>query len=89
MKTDWSYWNILLLLEHLNLHQAAVGQAFPTVKIYSYFRYEGSSSLNATEPHHSSEMDEQIMRLKVITNKLQDAYKGRDVSWIDEGKVLL
>lgn len=31
-------------------------------------------------------MDEQIMRLKVITNKLQDAYKGRDVSWIDEGK---
>lgn len=47
-------------------------------------KYEGSSALNATEPHHSSEMDEQIMRLKVITNKLQDAYKGRDVSWIDE-----
>lgn len=51
-------------------------------------RYEGSSGLNATEPHHSSEMDEQIMRLKVITSKLQDAYKGRDVSWIDEGKLL-
>ena len=31
-------------------------------------------------------MDEQIMRIKVITNKLLDAYLGKDVSWIDEGK---
>lgn len=58
-------------------------------KDFSSCRYEGSSGLNATEPHHSSEMDEQIMRLKVITNKLQDAYKGRDVSWIDEGNLCL
>lgn len=47
-------------------------------------KYEGKSTLNATEPQHSSAMDEQIMRLKVITSKLQEAYKGRDVSWIDE-----
>lgn len=47
-------------------------------------KYEGSSVLNVSEPHHSSEMDEQIMRIKVITNKLLDAYMGRDVSWIDE-----
>lgn len=47
-------------------------------------KYEGKSGLNVTELHHSSDMDEQIMRLKVITSKLQEAYKGRDVSWIDE-----
>lgn len=52
-------------------------------------RYEGSSVLNVSEPHHSSEMDEQIMRIKVITNKLLDAYMGRDVSWIDEGKTII
>ncbi|XP_069170229.1 glypican-4 isoform X2 [Procambarus clarkii] len=47
-------------------------------------KYEGKSPLNVSEPQHSSAMDEQIMRLKVITSKLQEAYKGRDVSWIDE-----
>lgn len=48
-------------------------------------KYEASSGLNISEPPpHSSEMDEQIMRIKVITNKLLDAYLGKDVSWIDE-----
>lgn len=47
-------------------------------------KYEAKSGLNVTEPHHSSEMNVQIMRLKVITSKLQEAYNGRDVSWIDD-----
>ncbi|XP_042227686.1 glypican-4-like [Homarus americanus] len=47
-------------------------------------KYEGKSGLNVTESPPSSDMNEQIMRLKVITSKLQEAYKGRDVSWIDD-----
>lgn len=47
-------------------------------------RYE-MKNMNVTEPYHSSDMDEQIMRLKVITSKLKEAYHGRNVSWIDDG----
>ena len=34
---------------------------------------------------HSPIMDEQVYRLKIITSKLNEAFNGRDVSWIDEG----
>ncbi|XP_037796683.1 glypican-4-like [Penaeus monodon] len=46
-------------------------------------KYE-MKNMNVTEPYHSSDMDEQIMRLKVITSKLKEAYHGRNVSWIDD-----
>ncbi|KAK3867879.1 hypothetical protein Pcinc_026693 [Petrolisthes cinctipes] len=47
-------------------------------------KYESKGGFNITDPHHSSEMNEQVMRLKIITSKLQEAYNGRDVSWIDD-----
>ena len=40
--------------------------------------------LNPSEATHSAAMDEQVFRIKVMTNKLQEAYQGRDVSWLDE-----
>lgn len=47
-------------------------------------KYESKGGFNTSEPYHSSEMDEQVMRLKVITSKLHEAFNGRDVSWIDD-----
>ncbi|XP_066970577.1 glypican-4 [Macrobrachium rosenbergii] len=47
-------------------------------------KYDAKPSLNGTKATPSSEMNVQIMRLKVITSKLREAYNGRDVSWIDD-----
>ncbi|XP_068210935.1 glypican-4 [Palaemon carinicauda] len=47
-------------------------------------KYDAKPSFNATKVTQSSEMNVQIMRLKVITSKLREAYNGRDVSWIDD-----
>ncbi|RXG54796.1 Glypican-4 [Armadillidium vulgare] len=52
-------------------------------------KYDGSSLLNLTKEVHSPQMDEQVFRLKLITSKLREAYHGRDVSWIDEGMLVI
>ena len=35
----------------------------------------------------SSVINQQILQLKLITNKLASAYRGIDVDWIDTGKM--
>lgn len=37
----------------------------------------------------NSALNEQIYKLKMISNKLKMAYNGMDVEWIDHGKLFI
>ncbi|XP_076033763.1 glypican dally-like [Oratosquilla oratoria] len=53
-------------------------------------KYTGKiSHLSENITQHSSKMDEQTYRLKLITRKLKEAYNGGDVDWIDEESWLI